>query len=216
MADYRAIMRQLVQGRSYSEIVASLNCSRRGISAVSKVLAGHGLTTVAQVEEVTDQQLHDWFPDGRSKVSGLYESPAFDVVLKLMKRDRNFTLQQAWQAYVTGSGVDRKYGYSKFCSLFAEPGRTMQIDWAGQTLPVTDVLSGQVVKAYLFAVVLPYSGMVFARASLSMNLDAWIDLHVRALEYFGGVPQILIPDNAKTATYRPQRGDPQRLLNDRY
>ena len=230
MADYRAIMRQLVQGRSYSEIVASLNCSRRGVSAVSKVLAGHCLTTVAQVGEVTDQQLHDWFPDGRSKVSELYESPAFDVVLKLMKRDRNFTLQQAWQAYVTGSGVDRKYGYSKFCSLFAqyvasndlaatihhEPGRTMQIDWAGQTLPVTDVLSGQVVKAYLFAVVLPYSGMVFARASLSMNLDAWIDLHVRALEYFGGVPQILIPDNAKTATYRPQRGDPQRLLNDRY
>lgn len=71
MADYWAIMRQLVQGRSYSEIVASLNCSRRGISAVSKVLAGHGLMTVAQVEEVTDQRLNDWFPDGRSKVSEL-------------------------------------------------------------------------------------------------------------------------------------------------
>ncbi|MFQ4150654.1 IS21 family transposase, partial [Arthrobacter sp. LAPM80] len=84
MADYRAIMRQLVQGRSYSEIVASLNCSRRGISAVNKVLAGHGLTTVSQVEAVTDQQLLDWFPDGRSRVSELYESPAFDVVLKRM------------------------------------------------------------------------------------------------------------------------------------
>lgn len=61
-----------------------------------------------------------------------------------------------------------------------EPGRSMQVYWAGQTLSVTDMFTGRVSKAYLFAAVLPYSGMVFARASLSMNLEAWIDLHVRA------------------------------------
>ncbi|MDQ0277766.1 hypothetical protein QO003_002069 [Arthrobacter silviterrae] len=230
MTDHRVIMRLLVQGRSYSEIVASENCSRRSISTVSKVLAGRGITTPAQVEELTDRQLHDWFPDGRSRKSEQYEQPDFEAVHRSMKHDRNFTLQQAWQGYVIRAGEHRKYGYSKFCALFAqhvasndlsatihhEPGRTMQVDWAGQTLPVTDALTGQVSKAYLFAAVLPYSGMVFARASLSMNLAAWIDLHVRALEYFSGVPQILIPDNAKTATYRPQRKDPQRLLNDRY
>lgn len=230
MADYRAIMRLLVQGRSYHEITASLNCSRRAISLASKALAERGITTAAKVEEITDDDLDDLFPDGRSARSEGYELPGFEPVLRRVKRDRNFTLQQAWQAYVTTAGDHRKYGYSKFCALFAryvatndlsatihhEPGRSMQVDWAGQTLSVTDMFTGRVSKAYLFAAVLPYSGMVFARASLSMNLEAWIELHVRALEYFGGVPRIVIPDNAKTATYRPERRDAQRVLTDRY
>ncbi|WP_229677237.1 IS21 family transposase [Glutamicibacter ardleyensis] len=147
-----------------------------------------------------------------------------------MKFDRNSTLQRAWQTYVGSPSAQKKYGYSKFCELFAahvrthdlaatihhEPGRAMQVDWAGQTLTVTDLFTRKPSKAYLFAAVLPYSGLVFARASLTMNLQAWIELHVQALEYFGGVPQLLIPDNAKTATYRPTRGDRQRVLTDRY
>ena len=46
MADYRAIMRLLVQGRSYHEITSSLNCSRRAISLASKALAERGITTL--------------------------------------------------------------------------------------------------------------------------------------------------------------------------
>lgn len=40
-------------------------------------------------------------------------------MLRRVKRGRNFTLQQAWNAYITTAGEHRKYGYSKFCALFA-------------------------------------------------------------------------------------------------
>ncbi len=49
-----------------------------------------------------------------------------------------------------------------------------------------------------------------------MGMDAWIAGHVGAFGHYGGVPQILVPDNALTATHRKQRGDAARFVNDRY
>ncbi|MGV2852900.1 Mu transposase domain-containing protein [Glutamicibacter sp. AGC13] len=43
--------------------------------------------------------------------------------------------------------------------------------------------------------------MVFAKAFTSMRQDAWNQAHADALEFFGGVPQMIVPDNAKTATH---------------
>ena len=35
-----------------------------------------------------------------------------------------------------------------------KPGDAMDVDWAGQTLPVYDAVTGEVTKAYLFVAVL--------------------------------------------------------------
>ena len=124
----------------------------------------------------------------------------------------------------------RKYGYTQYCHLFAghvrskdlvavlhhEPGRAMLVDWAGDTVPLVDSLTGEIVKAYLFVAVLPYSGMVFCRAYLDMKMPAWLDAHMRAFAAFGGVTEIVVPDNASTATHRGAKGDPARSVADRY
>jgi hypothetical protein len=47
-----------------------------------------------------------------------------------------------------------------------------------------------------------------------MKTTNWIDAHVRAYEYFGGVPKITISDNTKTAVIKPDRVDP--VLNKSY
>ena len=47
-----------------------------------------------------------------------------------------------------------------------------------------------------------------------MKITNWIDAHVRAYEYFGGVPKITISDNTKTAVIKPDRVDP--VLNKSY
>jgi transposase len=41
-----------------------------------------------------------------------------------------------------------------------------------------------------------------------MNLASWIGSHVRAFEFFGGVPEIVVPDNTKCAVIRPDRYEP--------
>lgn len=230
MANHRAIMKLVLEDRSYDQIVSVVGCSRRDVSVVKKAMAARGITA-EQVEAFTEAEVAELFPDGRRNVSGAYDQPDFTRTLKSMKSNRHFTLQQAWRLYIgTSSGRGRKYGYSRFCQLFTdfaaahdvvatlhhEPGRSMLVDWAGDTLPVADAFTGELRKAYLFVAVLPFSGLVFCRAFGDMKQDAWIGAHVMAFEFYGGATQIVVPDNPTTATHRTVKGDSARVVNARY
>ena len=92
----------------------------------------------------------------------------------------------------------------------------MFIDWAGDTIDLVDAVTGAVTKACLFVTVLPYSGYLWCRAFTDMRMPAWVAAHVGAFEFYGGVPQLLIPDNALTASQRRERGDATRWVTDRY
>lgn len=231
MADYRRILRLLLQGHSYRSVAGMVGCSQREVATARRALVERGLTA-ERLAGLSEVELMAWFPDGRSRVSADYDAPDFAKVVASLRRNPHFTLLSAWRSYVSGgpgSGL-RKYAYSQYCHLFNEyalkhdlvatlhhePGRVMFVDWAGDTIPVVDAITGAVVKAYLFVAVLPFSGLTFVRAYASMRMDAWLDGHVMAFEYFGGVPQLVVPDNALTATHRKQRGDAARFVNDRY
>jgi len=229
MVDHRGVARLLLAGRTYREIVAAAKVSQRDVARVKRVIEEHGLTT-ASLDRVTDADLAALFPDGRARVSAGYDAPDFRGVVASMKRNRHYTVLAAWRRYVEVPAAGRKYGYAQYCHLFSEyvagndlvatlrhePGRTALIDWAGDTLAVVDQVTGQTSKAYLLVVTLPYSGLMFVRAYLDMKMEAWLDGHIRALEYFGGVPAILVPDNAATATHIKTKGDPARFVTERY
>lgn len=231
MADYKAIMTLAIAGHSYNEIVAALGCSRREIAAVKKTVTAYGITA-GQAASMSPAEIAEMFPDGRKRVSEDYEKPDFDRVLAAMKANRHFTIQQAWGKYLAdeSGSVKKKYGYSQYCALFAEhartkdvvatlhhePGRAMLVDWAGDTLEVLDAVTGEVTRLYLFVAVLPYSGVVFCRGFTDMKSPSWIAAHVAAFEYFGGVPQLVVPDNPTTATHRQAKGEAARAVNARY
>ena len=169
MADFRLIMGLVLQERSYREIVAEVGCSHRDVSVASKVIVERSVTAES-LAALSDDDLAAWFPDGRSKVTAEYEMREFARVAASMKRNRHYTLLQAWRAYVGGPGSSlRKYGYAQFCHLFGEypvrndlvatlhhePGRALFVDWAGDTIPLVDAVTGEIVKAYFFVAVLP-------------------------------------------------------------
>ena len=229
MADFRVIMDLVFKGRSYREIVETAGCSHRDVSVARKAIADRGITE-ARLAGMSDAELAGLFPDGRGRVSDGYDVPDFARVVASMRANPHFTLLQAWRGYV-GSGSDlRKYGYSQYCHLFGEyasrndlvatlhhePGRAMFVDWAGDTIPLIDAGGGQGAVAYLFVAVLPFSGLVYCRAFMDMRTEAWITAHVGAFELFAGVPQIVVPDNASTATHRKKQGEAARFVNDRY
>ena len=83
-------------------------------------------------------------------------------------------------------------------------GEITQMDWAGQAV-LTDKDIGERLDAYLFVVVLPYSGYAYTEASLDMKQESWITGHVNACRYFGGVTHILTPDNLKTSVLKSPR-----------
>ncbi len=87
-------------------------------------------------------------------------------------------------------------------------GETLFVDYAGQTVPVVDPLTGEVHAAAIFIAVLGASNYTFAEATWSQSLPDWIGSHVRAFAALGGVPQVVVPDNLKAAVSRAHRYEP--------
>ena len=79
-------------------------------------------------------------------------------------------------------------------------GERLFVDYAGDGVPVViDRLTGEIPMAQIFVAGLSASSFTFAKASWTQALPDWIDAHVRAFEAIGGVPQLVVPDNTKTA-----------------
>jgi len=74
--------------------------------------------------------------------------------------------------------------------------------------------TGEVREAQIFVAVLGASNYTYAEATWTLGLEDWIGAHVRAYEYFGGVPEITVPDNPRTSVTRPCRYEPE--LNPTY
>ena len=82
------------------------------------------------------------------------------------------------------------------------------MDYAGQTVPVVDPSTGETHEAVVFVAVLGASNYTYAEPSWGETLEAWISAHVRAFEFFGGVPKVLVPDNLKSGVKQPDYYEP--------
>jgi len=136
------------------------------------------------------------------------------------RKKKGVTLQLLWYEYKQANPDG--YQYSQFCALYRQwvqkldvclrqeyrAGEKLFVDYAGQTIPINDPLTGEIREAQLFVATLGASNYTFAEASFSQDLPSWIKAHVHAFEFFGGVPQILVPDNLKAGVTNPCRYEP--------
>ena len=136
------------------------------------------------------------------------EEPDWANVHRELKR-KHVTLTILWDEYIAENSGG--YRYSRFCELYRAFARTLSVrqthaageglfvDYAGDGVPVVvDRLTGEVRMGQIFVAVLGASSLTFG-ASWTQTLPDWIDAHVGAFEAIGGVPQLIVPDNAKTA-----------------
>jgi transposase len=93
-------------------------------------------------------------------------------------------------------------------------GEKLFVDFPGQTVPVVDPRTGEVSQAEVFVAVLGASNYTYAEAVPSQALPHWVGAHVRAFAYFGGCPQVLVPDGLRSAVTRAHRYEPD--LNRTY
>ena len=75
----------------------------------------------------------------------------------------------------------------------------MEVDFAGQTFTMTDPLTGELQPIVVFVAILPYSQYIYAEGMLSAKEPQWIEVNNHALDYFGGVPALVVCDNCKQA-----------------
>ena len=98
-------------------------------------------------------------------------------------------------------------------------GEKLFLDFAGQTIPIVDPDTGEIRRAQLFLAVLGASSYTYAEALPSQELAHWCAANVRAFEFFGGVPAILVPDNlqvrGRSSPPLRARSQPQLLRSRR-
>jgi transposase len=147
-------------------------------------------------------------------------TPDFAAVHTELQQHKYLTLQLVWEEY--RAQHPDGYRYSRFCELYQRwrryqevvlrqehrAGEKLFVDYAGATVAVQDPANGEVREAQLFVAVLGASSYTFAEATWTQGLGDWIASHIRALEFFGGVPQILVPDNLKSGVTRTCRYEP--------
>lgn len=142
-------------------------------------------------------------------------------------KQKGVTLLLLWQEY---EEVYKKkaYRYARFCAKYKEwlgrqkpsmrqthrAGEKLFIDYCGPTLEVIDPTTGEIRSAAIFVAVLGASNYTYVEATWDQKLPNWIGSHVRAFEFFGGVPALLIPDNLRSAVTKANRYEPQ--LNQTY
>jgi transposase len=141
-------------------------------------------------------------------------------------RGKGVTLFLLWQEY--REQHPSGYAYSRFCELYAQwrgqvdvvmrqshrAGEKLFVDYAGQTVDIVDARSGEVQAAQIFVAVLGASSYTYAEATRSQGVRDWIGSHVRALAFFNGVPEIIVPDNLRSAVSKACRYEPD--LNPSY
>ncbi len=88
------------------------------------------------------------------------------------------------------------------------PGDKLFVDYAGQTVPVIERRTGEARPAQIFVGVLGCSNYTFAEATWTQALPEWLGSHVRALNFIGGCPAAIVPDNLRSGVSRSHRYEP--------
>jgi transposase len=115
------------------------------------------------------------------------------------------------------------YGYTQFCEHYRRwkkkqklvmrqvhrAGEKVFTDFAGKKPHWIDPTTGEAHEVELFVAALGASNLTYAEALESQKVAHWIAAHTRALEYFQGVPELVVPDQLRSAVTGPCRYEPE-------
>lgn len=200
---------------SYEQIATTLKVSKGVVAKYVSLATVAGLDWEA-VQHWNERQLSSaLFP--RAATSQSFVEPDWGRIHRELDR-KGVTLMLLWQEYVAAHPDGRTWRYTQFCEHYKAFAHTLKrsmrqhrrageklfIDFAGPTVPLSDGARAQVFVSAMAA-----SSYVFACATPAQRLDDWIDCMVRALHFYGGVPQLIVPDNARAVIASPDRYEPR-------
>ena len=220
MTSYREIFRLYEQGISRSDIALCCGCSRNTVSSVLRHAKEAGLTW-ERAREISDERISQLLFGERDDQGSARKRPDFEYIHRELAKS-GVTLTLLWHEYCAQCRTtgDIPFMYTQFCKYYREfaitskatmhidhkPGEKLEVDWAGTTMPVVDSITGREVGAYLFVATLPCSGYTYVEAFMDRKMENWINAHINAYNFFGGVTRILVPDNLKTGVQETFKG----------
>ncbi len=220
MLDYKDIItKNRVLHMSGSEIARQLGCSKSGVNDFLRAFGKCEKISFPLPEGITNEKIcelvYGHLPGITSGRDESFKLPDFEFVSQQMKDRDNMTLVYQWNRYsrICEAEGKKPYQYRQFCELYgrwcednyetmhfnAVAGQTMEVDFAGRTFKLTSRITGDEIDIVVFVAVLPYSQYIYAEGMTSTKEPQWIAVNNNALQFFGGVPSIVVCDNCKQA-----------------
>jgi transposase len=217
------------QGFSGRQIAASQGMSRHSVVAVLEAAAREGVGW-DDAAGLDDAEVYAWLFPGRGVHDSVHAQPDWAVVHRELARV-GVTLKLLHGEYADRCRAhgELAMGYDRFCKNYQQyvlvngaasrvghkAGRTVEVDWSGPTMQLTDPVTGAQSTVYLFVGCLPFSRYGFVEPTLDMRQDTWLRAHVAMFDWFGGSVPRIVPDNLKTGVISHPR-DGEIVLNDAY
>ena len=167
------------------------------------------------------------FPDASLPSRKGLIDPDWAELHQELKR-KGVTKHTLWEEYCQTFTLNA-YSYAQFCHRYNQwrgcqkrsmrqhhrAGEKLFVDYAGPTVPIVNPNTGEIAhNAQVFVAVMGASNYTFAEATLSQKSEDWLGSHVRAFEFLGGVPEVIVPDNLKSGVTKACRYEPE--LNPAY
>ena len=227
MSKLRRVLQLYYQGKSKKFISEYLGLSRNTVDKyiTQCLLLGK---PIEEILAISDLDLEKLFiekppPDPSQKQKDL--NSFFPYMDKKLKKT-GITKAMMWQEYIALHPDG--YKSSQFCEYYnrwskrTDPvmhinhkaGDKMYVDYAGKTLEIVNKETGEVTEVQFFVAVLGASQYTYAEATPSQGKEDFISSVENALQFYGGVPAAIVPDNLKSAVTKSNRYEP--TLNETF
>jgi transposase len=230
MSQIKQILRLHSHGTSIKAISRSLSVSKNTVRKYISLQQASN-RSIEDLLQVEDNRLeHLLFPGDGSDTAKRhrYLAEHYEYFRKELQR-RGVTRWLLWSEY--RQSQPDGYSYSQFCwhlqhldaaarvtmgNLPHPPGEQLYVDFAGESGRYTDPQTGQTCQVPVFVATLGFSQYSYMEALHSQKAEDLLDGLQRALQFFGGVTKLIIPDNMKAAVIKSDRYEPSlnRLLED--
>lgn len=230
--DIAEILDHWQHGRSLRAIGRSLGLDRKTVRKYVRLAQQAGFTRGQSPPEGWGP----WLAQTHPELAGAGRpGPTVDQLDPFREQIRQLLEQQvkpttAWrrlrreQQLAVSLASFRRYVHRKFPELVERahvtvrrpdppPGEEGQVDYGFLGL-WQNPLTGKRQAVNAFALILSHSRHQYVRGVFRMDQQAWLECHVAAFTFFGGVPRRMVPDNLKSGVLRPDLYDPR--LNRSY
>lgn len=223
MSQIKQLLRLQNQGIGKKKIARILSMSKTTVNSYLEKVSLSGLS-IEDLLKLEDPKLEAIFfpgnPSYKKDERYHYLKDKLDYYSNELKRKGvNKTL--LWQEYKEANPLG--YSHSQFCYhlqqhqiasdpsmvLKHNPGEKLYIDFAGDKLSYIDRQTGEIIPCQVFVACLPYSDYSFAMAVRTQSISDFLYALGCCLKSLGGVPQVLVPDNLKSAIIKASRYEPE-------
>lgn len=225
MNTIKQVILRHIQGESNRSIAKSLSISKNTVNRYMSLAREDSLSLrelVALDDVALDFRLNGGSPayaDDRF-ADFMERLPYFEEQM----RHKHMTLQLLWEEY--RCEVPDGYGISQFRYHYRQNavalkgkvstvlkdlhvgGDMLYLDFAGDPMGYVDRETGEVVKVQVFVGVMAASDYAFAMAVPSQRTEDFCHAVDCCLQFLGGVPRQLVPDNLKSAVIKADRYNP--------